>query len=249
MTALGSTEPGGCRATPTDRVTTRRRGNEGSDPRPLAVSLCNFWVSTLSDVKAWLQTGASPFPATDDALLSRLITAASGFIDAWLHRPILSADWLEIRDGTGGQRLALANFPVTAVLSLTIDGLNIPPAPPDGGFGPGYTFTATELALRGFVFTRRPQNVIITYTAGYRTVPPDIAQACIELVCRRYRERSRTGEVAKSRGASETVTFSQKDISDDVKTLLAQYRAAAPVSSFRLPASSATDPALLAAAL
>jgi len=207
-------------------------------------------LTNLADVKAWLQTGTAPFPATDDALLARLITAASGFIQTWLHRPIPSADWLEVRDGTGGQRLVLANVPVTAVLSLTIDGLPIPPAPPDGGFGPGYTVTATELALRGFVFTRRPQNVIVTYTAGYESVPPDIAQACIELVCQRYKERSRIGEVAKSRGASETVTLSQKDISDDVKTILAQYRATAPVSPFtRMLAPSATDPALLAAAL
>ena len=207
-------------------------------------------LTTLSDVKLWLQTGAAPFPATDDALLARLITAASGFIETWLHRPVLSADWLEMRDGSGGQRLVFANVPVTAVLSLTIDGLAIPPAPTDGGFGPGYSFTATELALRGFVFTRRAQNVIVTYTAGYQTVPPEIAQACIELVCQRYRERSRIGETAKARGTSETVTFSQKDMSDDVKAILTQYRAAAPVSPIaRLLAPSATDPAVLAGAL
>jgi hypothetical protein len=28
----------------------------------------------------------------------------------------------------------------------------------------------------------------------YPTAPPDIAQACIELVCQRYRERSRIGD-------------------------------------------------------
>ena len=207
-------------------------------------------LTTLSDVKAWLATGAAPFPSTDDALLTRLVTAASQFIETWLHRPVLSADWQELRDGTGGQRLVFANFPVTAVLSLTIDGLSIPPAPNDGGFAPGYSFTATELALRGYVFTRRAQNVVVAYTAGYGSVPLDIAQACIELVCQRYKERSRIGEVAKSRGTSETVTFSQKDLSDSVKTILAQYRAPAPVSPYiRVPAPSATDPALLAAAL
>src|SRR6266403_990684 len=207
-------------------------------------------LTTLAEVKAWLQTGQNPFPATDDALLTRLITAASEFVQNWLGRQIAAADWLAMRDGTGGQLLAFANIPVTAILSLSIDGLMIPPASADGGFGAGYIFTPTELALRGYVFTRRPQNVIVTYTAGYAATPPDIAQACIELVCQRYRERTRIGEVSRALGGGETVNFSQQDMSADVKLLLSQYRAAAPVSGFiRRVAATATDPALLAAAL
>lgn len=207
-------------------------------------------LTALADVKAWLQTGQSAFPDTDDALLTRLITAASQFIQTWLDRQIASGDWQEVRDGTGGQRLAFANFPVSAVLSLSVDGLEITPAPSDGGFGPGYVFSPTELALRGYCFTRRAQNVIVSYTAGYATTPPEIAQACIELVGRRYRERTRVGEVSRALVGRETVSFSQQDISDDVKLLLAQYRALAPVSGFaRRLAATATDPALVAAGL
>ena len=209
----------------------------------------------LADVTAWLQTGQNPFPATDNALLTRLITAASQFIQSWLQRQIAVSDWIEVRDGDGGQRLSFANFPVSAVLSLTIDGLTIPPAPPPGtigagGFRSGYVFSPTELALRGYVFSRRAQNVIVTYTAGYPSVPPDIAQACIELVCQRYRERTRIGEVSKALVSGETVSFSQKDMSEDVMTLLSQYRVVAPVSGFaRVIAPTATDPAILAGAL
>src|SRR5579862_5561534 len=155
-------------------------------------------LCALADVKTWLQTGQTAFPNTDDALLTRLITAASQFIQSWLNRQIAPGDWQEVRDGSGGQRLAFANFPVTAVLSVSIDGLEITPAPEDGGYGAGYVFSPTELALRGYLFTRRAQNVIVTYTAGYPSVPPDIAQACIELVCQRYRERTRIGEVSKA---------------------------------------------------
>jgi hypothetical protein len=212
-------------------------------------------LTKLADVKALLQTGPNPFPATDDALLARLVTAASEFIQNWLGRQIAAADWLEVRDGTGGQLLAFANIPVTAVLSLSIDGIAIPPAPPmdsgaGTGFAAGYTFTPTELALRGYVFTRRPQNTIVTYTAGFTATPPDIAQACIELVAQRYRERTRIGEVSKALGIGETVTFSQKDMSDSVKTLLSQYRLVAPASGFaRRLAPTMTDAALLGAAL
>jgi hypothetical protein len=207
-------------------------------------------LTSLPDVKAWLQTGQNPFPATDDALLQRLISAASEFIQNWLGRQIAPADWLEVRDGTGGQLMAFANIPVTAILSLSIDGLTIPPAPADGGFGAGYTFAPTELALRGYVFTRRPQNVAVTYTAGYAATPPDIAQACIELVCRRYRERTRIGEVSRAIGGNETVTYALPEMSNDLRRLLSPYRAVAPASGFpRRLAGSATDPALVAAVL
>ena len=130
-------------------------------------------LTTLGDVKAWLQTGQSAFPPTDDALLTRLITAASQYIQTWLNRQIAQCDYMEVRDGTGGERLQFACFPVSAVLSLTIDGLAIPPAPPPApstGLIAGYVFSPTQLALRGYHFTRRAQNVVVTYTAGYPTI-------------------------------------------------------------------------------
>jgi hypothetical protein len=207
-------------------------------------------LTTLGDVKAWLQTGQNPFPSTDDTLLGNLVTAASGFIQTWLGRPIGQADWVEVRDGNGGQRMSFATIPVCAVLSVAIDGIDIPPVPEGSSFAAGYVFSPTELVVRGYVFTRRAQNVVVTYTAGYAATPPELAQACIELVCQRYRERTRTGEVSKALGGGETVTYSQKDMSDDIKTILSRYQAVAPVSGFvRQLAATATDPATLAAAL
>src|SRR5271169_2936705 len=210
-------------------------------------------LTTLADVKTWLQTSQSAFPPTDDALLSRLITAASQYIQTWLNRQIIQCDYIEVRDGTGGQRLQFARFPVCAVLSLTIDGIAIPPAPPpvpSTGLSAGYVFSPTQLAIRGYYFTRRVQNVVITYSAGYAATPPDIAQACIELVALRYRERMRVGEVSKSLGGGETVTYAQKDMSSSIMTLLQQYRVVAPVVGYSvMTAPTATDPATVAAAL
>jgi len=188
-------------------------------------------LTTLADVKAWLQTGQSAFPATDDALLTRLITAGSQYIQSWLNRQIALADYLETRDGTGGDRLQFACFPVTAVLSLTIDGQTVPAAPSIGAAG--YRFSSTQLSVCGYSFNRGAQNVVVSYTAGYSTTPPDVAQACIELVALRYRERTRIGEVSRSLGGAETVAYSQKDMSDAIKTLLQQYRLVAPIAAIR----------------
>jgi hypothetical protein len=204
--------------------------------------------TTLSDVKAWLQNGQSSFPTTDDALLSRLITAASQYIQTWLNRQIPLADYVEVRDGTGGHRLQFGCFPVVTIQSLTVDGQMIPQAA--SICAAGYSFSASQLSVRGYKFCRGAQNVIIAYTAGYATIPPDIAQACIDLVALRYRERTRIGEISKSLGGIETVSFSQKDLSDSIKTLLQQYRLVSPIVAIRpMVASTGVDPAIVSGVL
>ena len=224
-------------------------------------------LTTLGDVKAWLQTGQSAFPTTDDALLTRLITAASQFIQTWLNRQISSQDWIEIRDGIGGpvspyeMRYQFGTFPVSAVSLVVVDGLTIPPIllsqsvqPGSAGVSnfatqEGYLFTPTQLVIRGYAVPRKAGCVTLQYTAGYSVIPPDLAQACIELVALRYRERSRIGEVARAIGGGETVSYSQKDMSDSIKTLIQAYRVVAPISGFLLPAPTQTDTATLAGAV
>jgi Phage gp6-like head-tail connector protein len=225
-------------------------------------------LTTLCDVKSWLQVGANPFPDTDDPLLTRLITAASQFIQTWLNRPLPSADWQEVRDGLTGplgpgeSRFVFGVQPCSAVLLVAIDGLMIPPIPavapaPAGqavvGAYPaaaGYLFSPTQLVIRGFPVPRRAQCVLMQYTAGFASLPPDVAQACIELVCSKYRQRTRIDELSKHLGDGSTVTFSQKDMSDPVKTLLSQYRLVAPVfGAAPQMAPTATDTATLVGAL
>jgi len=221
-------------------------------------------LTTLADVKAWLQTGQSAFPATDDALLTRLITAASQFIQTWLNRQIVLQDWIEIRDGTGNARgshevrYQFAAFPVSAVSLVGVDGLTIPPIPASssaqtgniivGTFATqaGYLFTPTQLVIRGYAVPRKAGCVTLQYTAGYAVTPPDLVQACIELVALRYRERGRVGEVARAIGGGETVSYSQKDMSDSIQTLIQQYRVVAPIGGFLMPAPTQTYTATLA---
>ena len=210
-------------------------------------------LTTLGDVKSWLQTGQNTFPTTDDALLTRLITAASQFIQTWLNRQITSQDWMETRDGLGNVlgpsdvRYQFAAFPVTAVNRVVVDGVVIPAIPPSTHSGsavvglfaaqPGYLFTPTQLVIRGYAVPRKAGCVTIQYTAGYAVPPADLSQACIELVALRYRERGRIGEVAKAIGGGQTVSYSQKDMSDSIKSLIQQYRMVAPIAGSLISAS------------
>jgi hypothetical protein len=176
-------------------------------------------LTTLDNVKGWL---SPPLTSTgDDALLTRLITAASEFIQTWLNRAIAAQAYTERRDGEGGQRLAFANTPVSAVASLVIDGVAVAPTP--DASTPGFVFSPTLLYLQGWRFNPGYQNVVVSYTAGYATTPPEIEQACIELIVLRYKERDRIGQVSKNL-AGEIVAFAQKDMPPDVQTLIDQYR-------------------------
>lgn len=174
-------------------------------------------LTTLANVKSWLAITAT----TDDTLLTRLVTAASQFIQAWLNRDLASQSYSETRDGHGGPVMPFRDFPVTAVSSLTIDGNTIPAAADMVSLG--YRFTDTRLILQGYVFTRGAANVQINYTAGYASIPSEIEQACIELVSMRYRERDRIGHASKSL-AGETVQFIVKDMPDSVRTILNNYK-------------------------
>jgi hypothetical protein len=235
-------------------------------------------LTTLADVRAWLQTGPQPYPATDDVLLARLITAASGLVARWLNRPVLSGDWQEVRDGTGSWTnevtLAFGVQPATAVILVVVDGVTIPPDP--GNYGPsfvpaavggqtspsfltqtasfaGYVFTPSALTIRGYWVPKKRACILLRYTAGFAAVPFEIAQATIELVARKYRERTRIGEVSKSLGGGETAryettAFSLRDFTSDIQLLLQQYRMVAPINAQPpTPAPTGFDPATLAA--
>jgi hypothetical protein len=221
-------------------------------------------LTTLEDVKVWLQTGQNAFPATDDALLTRLITAASQLIQTWLNRPIALQEWIETRDGLGNVlgpsdvRYQFAAFPASAVSRVVVDGVVIPAIPAPSSEQPGttavstfaaqagYLFTPTQLAIRGYSVPRKAGCVTMQYTAGYAVTPPDLAQACIDLVALRYRERSRIGEVARAIGGGQTVSYTQKDMSDSIKTLIQQYRRVAPIAGSLIPAPLQFNAAALA---
>ena len=136
-------------------------------------------LAALADVKAWL-AGSSGIGSTDDALLSRLITDASGVVAAYLGRPSLTPRTMTERlDGNGRARMFLPHYPVLQISSLAIDTVAVPAAaaPTAGASQPlGYLLEPWDglppgrpqaLDLFALCFRRGRQNVVATYTAGY----------------------------------------------------------------------------------
>jgi uncharacterized phiE125 gp8 family phage protein len=178
-------------------------------------------LTTLSNLRSWLGvTGNS-----DDVLLTRLVTAASAYVETYISRKILTASYTETVDGNGGDRQILRNYPIQSVSAVTISGAVIPIS--TAWNVAGYQNDDIGVTLIGYTFSRARRNVTVAYTAGFTTVPLDIEQCVLDMCSLRYRERDRIGFVSKSL-AGETVTFMVKDMSDSVRTILNNYRRVFP---------------------
>jgi hypothetical protein len=173
---------------------------------------------SLADVKAYL---GGDLQSNDDAVLSRLISAASAFFVTACARPILERSHSEFYDGKGNGRLYLRQTPVTAVTALSIEGANVPQAMEPGQ--PGWRLNGNVILLFGHWFNRGLVNVSVSYSAGYATAPADVAEAVMELVGLRYRGRDRLGKVTESIGGMATTSYTQRDVSPFVASVIARY--------------------------
>lgn len=174
---------------------------------------------TLAALRAYLSI--PPDQTEDDALLQTLITAASARIEAAIGRSILSAERTDVLDGNGKTRLMFPAWPVTAVAEVSVNGHSIPAA---ASFGAGgYRFDPTMLVACGHCFVRGHRNVRLTYTAGFASTPPDIAQACMQMVGAAFAEKDRLGVGSKSL-AGETITYIDVAMSPGVQSMLNAYR-------------------------
>jgi hypothetical protein len=172
----------------------------------------------MADVKAYL---GGDLQSNDDAVLARLISAASQFFVTACARPILAQDYAELYDGRGATRLYLRQTPVLAVASLAIDGVAIPPSPQP--CQPGWMLNGNVVLLTGFWFRRGAANVAVSYSAGWAATPADVAEAVIELVGLRYRGRDRLGKVSEGMGGMATTSYAQNDVSAFVAGVIARY--------------------------
>jgi hypothetical protein len=171
----------------------------------------------VADVKAFLSITGS----TDDTLLQTLVTNASAFVNNYINRNLLSADYVETRNGLGSDRIAFRQYPVSAVASLVVDGCTI--LPPVSPHGFGYLFDDTMLYLRNGFFPRGVQNVVISYTAGFAVVPADVSQATVEIVATKYKRRTDLHVSGKTLNG-ETISFTMADVPASAKVTLNSYQ-------------------------
>jgi uncharacterized phiE125 gp8 family phage protein len=189
-------------------------------------------LTTLDNVKQYLEITST----NSDALLSRMITAASAFITSWLSRNFIQATYTETYNGSGSTTQLLRQTPIVSVSSLVVNTITVPPSP--DGVQAGYVFDDMALYLIGmstygwsypvYYFPRGKQNIKVTYTAGYATVPADVEQACIELVGKQFNRRKHLDVSNKNLG-TEVVSYTKDDLGKDTQAILQSYARVVPL--------------------
>ena len=177
-------------------------------------------LTTLATLQNYLSPGSS-----DTVLLQRLLTSASIAIENYLNLDIISQSYSDVYDGNGRRVMFLPQSPITAVASVTVNGNTIPAGSVTAA---GFYFTKDKIILNGYEFCKGYGNVAIAYTAGYAAAPPDIEQFCIGTVQYWLNDRQRAGEVSKTMGG-QTISYSQADMPNWVKTGLSQLKRVIPV--------------------
>lgn len=175
-------------------------------------------LTTLSSAKGYLGLGVS----TDDAVISSLISAYSEWARSYMNRDIALTSYTRLFSGRNTARLILPQWPIVSITSLTV---GVQAITAQSGYGQlGFRFDEDSIVLDGYRFERGDSNIAVAWSAGWATIPYDMAQAINEIVGLRYRMRDKLEWSSKGL-AGETVTLITRDMPASVKTVLDQYSA------------------------
>jgi hypothetical protein len=139
----------------------------------------------------------------DDVRLTRLLTAASEYIEAYCGRDFLSVSHTEYHDGTGTDSLLLRHYPIIGTPAVLESGTALAVGQDPSANPPPEVLIYPEEGrlVRNFGVWYGYHNYYkITYTAGYATVPAAIVQAAIDLASLMAREKDRVGIAATTVG-------------------------------------------------
>ena len=173
---------------------------------------------TLDEAKRFLRvTGVS-----DDTLISELINHAQGIIDGYLGRTLESATYTEtfvvMKNDSIPNLFFLTYRPVTAVTSVKQNGTELN--------SNQYTVYASQGVLVVEGLPAPTDEIEITYTAGYTTIPEDIKFVTKSLVAKMYAMSKSGGvEVSSERAGDWAVSFKDQELLDPSLTkILDRYK-------------------------
>lgn len=143
-------------------------------------TLLDYALCSVSDVKELL--GIASSDNTKNNLIIRKINQATEIIEGYCRRRFKETTYTdEIYDGTGTDQLGLLNYPISAV-TLSMRDTTLNEADFNSVDSELFFIDSTSGLLNGVgSFYGGWGQYRVTYTAGYSTIPSDLAEACATL--------------------------------------------------------------------
>ncbi len=159
----------------------------------MAVAPAANALSTVANVKYVL--GLPQADTTKDDRIQTLINLLSGRIEDWCGRKFISQEYADEKyDGDHEDTLYLKQYPITEVESVSIDGVELSAAELADELN-FQVYESEGYLWRSGGFAARRQGVVVTYTAGYATIPTGLQMACIEWAIILYEGRMKDAKV------------------------------------------------------
>lgn len=178
----------------------------------------------MADVKETL--GLSSGDTSKDNIITRKINQATEMIEGWCgfdrdHHFKQATYTNEEYKGTGSDELVLKAFPVTAVSDFGVRSSVENISDWDSISNQDY-FTQTNSGVLRLLFgsTNYSNNYRVTYTAGYSTIPSDLAEACATLAAYLVDNPQSGNNIASKTEGRRSVTYFQPKQTDSLITQL-----------------------------
>lgn len=144
-------------------------------------SLLSYALTSVSDVKELLDIPSSD--TTKDNLIIRKINQATLMIENYTNRRFALTTYTdELYDGSGTDQIVLRQHPVTALTSLKVRDTELNNNDFDAIETDRYYINENAGIISGLSsFYGGYEKWSVTYTAGYLTIPADIAEAAAML--------------------------------------------------------------------
>lgn len=176
---------------------------------------------TLANLKTYLFPGETN--TTYDTILETIIDAVSARVRGAVGGcDILTATYTkEEITGRGTKYLYTKHWPITSVTMVTDQDGNTYVA----GHDDDYSFDDYSIISSG-KWLEIPKYYIVTYVAGYSTLPSDLTLLCYELCMERFKAMKDkwAGEASRSFPDGSVSLFTDKEFTKDQQAVINSYR-------------------------
>lgn len=160
-------------------------------------------LCTLAEVKEYNDITDT----TNDTLLTNLISRVSKEIETYCDRTFSSASYIEYHNGGGNDRVYTNQYPIITGSGVEVwDDIDWDWTSDDLVDSDDYMVDDYCIQLKSLIFVDGVNNVKISYTSGYDTIPTDLIQVCIEETIHTFKKRKHI-DISSKALADGTVSY------------------------------------------